>query len=93
MYLPQIAMDSFLISVPVLKAHTLAGVTLGLKNMMGLLPPTKYCAGGWGKSSFHEDVHGSVADLNRYRAPDFTLLDATCGCLRPTSGVPAATPL
>ncbi|MCI5149891.1 MAG: DUF362 domain-containing protein, partial [Candidatus Electrothrix sp. MAN1_4] len=36
LFLPDIAVESFLLSVPVLKAHTLSGVTLTMKNMMGL---------------------------------------------------------
>ena len=80
MHLPRIALDSFLISVPVLKAHTLAGVTLTMKNMMGLVPPAHYRSGrSWKKSAFHRQIQEAIADLNRYRAPDFTLLDATVG--------------
>ncbi len=80
MYLPPLALDCFLISVPVLKAHSLAGVTLTMKNMMGLVPPQHYRTGGsWKKSAFHHRIQDSVADLNRYRTPDFTVLDATVG--------------
>jgi len=80
MYLPEIVFESFLISVPVLKAHSLAGVTLTMKNMMGLAPPAHYQQGGpWKKSSFHRKIQEAVFDLNRYRTPDFTLLDATIG--------------
>ena len=80
MHLPRIVMESFLISVPVLKAHSLAGVTLTLKNMMGTAPPSHYRRGGsWKKSAFHERIQEAVADLNRYRTPDFTVLDATIG--------------
>ncbi len=79
MPLPRIALESFLISVPVLKAHTLAGVTLTMKNMMGLVPPAQFCNGSWKKSAFHDRVQEGIADLNRYRTPDFTLLDASVG--------------
>ena len=80
MYLPRIAIESFLLSVPVLKAHSLAGVTLTMKNMMGLVPPSHYREGNsWKKSAFHNQIQPAVADLNRYRTPDFTLLDATVG--------------
>lgn len=80
MYLPRIAMESFLLSVPVLKAHSLAGVTLTMKNMMGLVPPSHYREGNsWKKSAFHTQIQQAVRDLNRYRTPDFTLLDATVG--------------
>jgi len=80
MHLPKIVFDSFLISVPVLKAHSLAGVTLTMKNMMGLAPPAHYQQGGhWKKAAFHDGIQEAVYDLNRYRTPDFTLLDATVG--------------
>lgn len=80
MYLPKLLDEVFLLSVPVLKAHSLAGVTLTLKNMMGCAPPSHYQQGGhWGKSSFHNRIHEAVLDLNRYRCADFTLLDGTRG--------------
>ena len=80
MYLPQIVFESFLISVPVLKAHSLAGVTLTMKNMIGLAPPAHFQQGGhWKKAAFHQNIQEAVFDLNRYRTPDFTLLDATIG--------------
>jgi uncharacterized protein (DUF362 family) len=80
LYLPKIAFESYIISVPVLKVHTLAGVTLTMKNMMGFPPPSRYRHGNsWGKSSFHLSIQEAVADLNRYRTPDFTILDATVG--------------
>lgn len=79
-YLPEILFDSFLLSVPVLKAHTLSGVTVTMKNMMGAAPPQHYQRGGyWKKASFHDGIHEAVFDLNQYRYPDFTLLDATVG--------------
>ena len=79
-HLPRIALECFMLSVPVLKAHSLAGVTLTMKNMMGIAPPAYYRQGGrWKKSAFHSRIHEAIADLNRYRAPDFTLLDATVG--------------
>ncbi|MCK4739511.1 MAG: DUF362 domain-containing protein [Deltaproteobacteria bacterium] len=80
MHLPRIVMDSFLISVPVLKAHSLAGVTLTIKNMMGALPPSHYQGGGhWKKSIFHEKMQENLLSLAHYRVPDFTILDATVG--------------
>ena len=63
-----------------LKAHSLAGVTLTMKNMIGLAPPAHFQQGGyWKKASFHQGIQEAVFDLNRYRTPDFTLLDATIG--------------
>lgn len=79
-YLPELLDEVFLISIPVLKAHSLANVTLSMKNMMGCAPPSHYQQGGsWGKSAFHSRIHEAIFDLNRYRKPDFTLLDATVG--------------
>lgn len=93
MYLPELLFDSFLISLPVLKAHTLAGVTLTLKNMMGAAPPAHYQQGGhWKKAAFHHDIQAAVADLNRYRSPDFTLLDATVGLSQSHLGGPPCNP-
>lgn len=80
MHLPSILDEVFLLSVPVLKAHTLAKVTLSMKNMMGCAPPSHFRGNGnWGKSAFHEQIHQAIFDLNRYRTPDFTLLDASIG--------------
>ncbi|HBC87374.1 MAG TPA: hypothetical protein DCZ94_10500 [Lentisphaeria bacterium] len=79
MHLPEIVMDNFLFSVPVLKAHSMADVTLTMKNMMGAAPPKHYNAGSWKKSAFHERIQEAIFDLNRYRTPDFTLIDATVG--------------
>ena len=80
MFLPEILDSSFLLSVPVLKAHSLAGVTLTMKNMMGCAPPSHYQnRGSWKKSAFHSNIQEAIFDLNRYRSPDFTLLDATIG--------------
>ena len=80
LFLPEICYTCFLLSVPVLKVHTLAGVTLTMKNMMGLVPPAHYQQGSsWKKSSFHTNIQQAIADLNRYRTPDFTILDATIG--------------
>ena len=79
MYIPEIVMDSFLLSVPVLKAHSLSEVTLTMKNMIGVAPPEFYDAGGWKKSAFHQDIQNAIFDLNRYRTPDFSIIDATEG--------------
>lgn len=80
MHLPSILDEVFLFSLPVLKAHTLAGVTLTMKNMLGCAPPSHFRGqGSWGKSAFHQQIHEAIFDLNRYRTPDFTLLDASVG--------------
>ena len=79
-YLPQIALDSFIINLPVLKAHSLATVTLSLKNMMGFASPSKYQKGGyWRKSSFHDQMETSIIEMNLHRQADLNILDATVG--------------
>lgn len=80
MRLPEIAFESFILSVPVLKAHSLAGITGTLKNMMGFAPPAFYQQGGhWKKSSFHRRMHESIVELNRYVTPELTVLDGRTG--------------
>ena len=81
MYLPEIAFTHFIISVPVLKAHSLATVTGTMKNMMGFAPPKYFSgqSGVWKKAAFHQDMHQAITDLNRYRSPDLSVLDATIG--------------
>lgn len=81
MYLPKLIETHYIISVPVLKAHSLTEVTGAMKNMMGLLPPKYYKGkhGIWNKAIFHNRIHESIVDLNRYAAPDLSILDATVG--------------
>lgn len=80
-YLPEIAFTHFIISVPVLKAHSYSIITGTMKNMIGFAPPKYYSGtfGTWKKAAFHEDMHQAIIDLNRYRQPDMTLMDATVG--------------
>ncbi len=80
-YLPEIVFSSFLISTPVLKAHSLSQITGSLKNMVGIAPPKHYQGqyGVWKKVAFHKDIHQSVLDLHRYRSSDLTLIDASIG--------------
>lgn len=77
-YLPEMAFTHYIISLPVLKAHSIATITGTLKNMMGFAPPKHY-GGSWKKSAFHRQMQQAVIDLNRYRRPDLSLLDASIG--------------
>lgn len=80
MWLPEIIFDAFLISVPVLKAHSLAEVTISMKNLVGCAPPSHYQVGqSWKKSAFHTHMQQSIFELNFYRKPDFCLVDASIG--------------
>lgn len=79
MHLPEAAFTHGIVSLPVLKAHSLADVTGTLKNMMGFPPPKHYQGGGWKKASFHARMHASIRDLNSYITPHLTIMDATVG--------------
>lgn len=92
-HLPEIAFTHFIVSLPVLKAHSLAGITGTRKNMIGFAPPQYYGSfGGWKKSTFHLQMHGAISDLNRYRTPDLTLLDASVGLAEYHLGGPVCDP-
>ncbi len=81
MYLPEIAFSHYIISVPVLKAHSLAGMTGCLKNMMGFAQPKYYSGryGIWKKAVFHGKMQESVIDLNRYLRPNLSIMDCSIG--------------
>ncbi|MFC1813210.1 DUF362 domain-containing protein [Thermodesulfobacteriota bacterium] len=80
-YLPEIAFSYFIISLPVLKVHSIAGITGTLKNMIGFAPPKYYSSGlgGWKKAAFHNHMQQAIIDLNQYRVPDLSLMDASVG--------------
>ncbi|ABA89755.1 protein of unknown function DUF362 [Syntrophotalea carbinolica DSM 2380] len=91
--MPRMVMDSFVISAAVLKAHSLAEVTLSMKNMIGVAPPAYYQQGGhWKKSAFHAQMHRSIFELNRYRKPDLAFIDASVGLAEYHLGGPTCEP-
>ena len=81
MWLPEAVFEHVLISLPVLKAHSLAQLTGTMKNMMGLAPPEYYGGhhGSWKKASFHLHLDQAIIELNHHRRPDFTVMDASIG--------------
>jgi uncharacterized protein (DUF362 family) len=81
MYLPEIAFSHYIISVPVLKAHSLAVMTGTLKNMIGFAQPQYYSGthGIWKKSLFHGKMQESVIDLNKNLVPDLSVMDCSIG--------------
>ncbi len=93
LWLPRVVLESFVVSAAVLKAHSLAGVTLSMKNMMGCAPAAHYRRGGdWNKASFHARMGASVFELNRYRKPDLALVDASVGLAEFHLGGPTCDP-
>jgi uncharacterized protein (DUF362 family) len=68
------------INVPVAKHHALSKLTLGLKNVMGVI--------GDGRGNLHHNFAQSMTDLNLVVRPKLTIIDATRILLRngPTGG-------
>jgi uncharacterized protein (DUF362 family) len=68
------------INVPIAKHHKLSKLTLGLKNVMGVI--------GGNRGEIHKGIHQRLADLNLVIRPKLTIIDATRILLRngPTGG-------
>jgi uncharacterized protein (DUF362 family) len=57
------------INVPVAKHHGLTGLTLGLKNIMGVM--------GGNRGSIHKYIDSALADINAVLKSQLTVIDAT----------------
>ncbi|MFC1586092.1 DUF362 domain-containing protein [Fibrobacterota bacterium] len=76
-YVPEIVIDAFVISVPVLKDHCFTVTTCAMKNMFGIAP-APYYSGSWNKSQLHSpSTHRSVFDVCLYKKPDLSVVDAS----------------
>ena len=79
LYLPEALFNAdLLVSMPKLKTHHWAGVTLSLKNMFGVVPGSVY---GWPKNALHwAGIHGSILDINSsLPIPQFAIVDGIVG--------------
>lgn len=77
LYMPKIALDAFIISVPVLKDHSFTTTTIAMKNMFAL-PPARFYSGSWNKSKLHSpSTDKSVVDICLYKKPDLSVVDAS----------------
>jgi uncharacterized protein (DUF362 family) len=78
LYLPKTALGvDFLVSIPKLKTHHWAGVTLSLKNMFGVVPGSCY---GWPKNVLHwAGIDRAILDINAVARPDFAIVDGIVG--------------
>jgi len=79
LYLPVSVLESDLIvSMPKLKTHKWAGVTLSMKNMFGIVPGAVY---GWPKNVLHwAGIDGSILDVNAaLPTPRFNIVDGIVG--------------
>lgn len=65
--------SNVIINVPVMKTHDALNVTLGLKNMKGIIHITD-------KKRFHKwGLAQSIVDLNKIALPELTVMDGTVG--------------
>jgi uncharacterized protein (DUF362 family) len=78
LFLPKTVLGvDFLVSMPKLKTHHWAGVTLSLKNMFGIVPGGCY---GWPKNVLHwAGIDRSILDINAAARPDFAIVDGIVG--------------
>jgi uncharacterized protein (DUF362 family) len=77
------ARDSFIVSVPRLKRHSGAIVTISMKNMIGAVPDSE-------KGRFHQvNLEECIADLNVAIPPRLVIVDATRAMTKtgPSGGV------
>ena len=77
-YFPRTVLEAdFIVSLPKLKTHHWAGVTLSLKNMFGIVPGSCY---GWPKNVLHwAGITNSILDINSTVRPDFAIVDGIVG--------------
>jgi uncharacterized protein (DUF362 family) len=91
LYLPKTVLGvDFLVSMPKLKTHHWAGVTLSLKNMFGIVPGSCY---GWPKNVLHwAGIDRAILDINAAARPDFAIVDGIVGMEGngPIQGTPKA---
>ena len=79
LYIPETLFNAdLLVSMPKLKTHHWAGVTLSLKNMFGIVPGSIY---GWPKNALHwAGIHRSILDINSsLPIPQFAIVDGIVG--------------
>src|ERR1700734_1086543 len=78
LFLPKTVLGvDFLVSMPKMKTHHWAGVTLSLKNMFGIVPGSCY---GWPKNVLHwAGIDRAILDINAAARPDFAIVDGIIG--------------
>ena len=74
LWLPRAVLASdFIVSMPKVKTHHWAGVTLSMKNMFGIVPGCRY---GWPKNVLHwAGIHESILDICATVRPNFVIAD------------------
>jgi uncharacterized protein (DUF362 family) len=76
--LPQPILDAdILVSMPKMKTHHWAGVTLAMKNLFGIMPGVYY---GWPKNVLHDQgLLESILDINATVRPHLAIVDGVVG--------------
>ena len=74
LWLPRTVLKAdFLVSMPKIKTHHWAGVTLSMKNMFGVVPGARY---GWPKNILHwKGIQESILDLGATVPVHFVIAD------------------
>jgi len=74
LWLPRTVLEAdFLVSMPKIKAHHWAGVTLSMKNMLGVVPGARY---GWPKNILHwKGIQESILDVSATIPVHFVIAD------------------
>ncbi|HUY12625.1 MAG TPA: DUF362 domain-containing protein [Terriglobia bacterium] len=78
LYFPESVLGTdFLVSMPKLKTHRWAGVSLSLKNLFGIVPGSCY---GWPKNILHwAQIPRAILDIASTVRPDFAIVDGIVG--------------
>ncbi|HZS03234.1 MAG TPA: DUF362 domain-containing protein [Blastocatellia bacterium] len=78
LWLPETILGADLVvSMPKMKTHHWAGVTLSLKNLFGVIPSVRY---GWPKNVLHwHGIDESIVDIATTVRPGFTIIDGIEG--------------
>jgi uncharacterized protein (DUF362 family) len=78
LWLPrQVTEADFILSVPKLKTHHWAGVTLSLKNLLGVIPGSRY---GWPKNIIHMNgINATILGLYQSLPPVLSIIDGIIG--------------
>ena len=78
LYLPSsLRRADLIVSLPKMKTHHWAGVTLAMKNLFGVMPGVAY---GWPKNVLHQaGIPASILDVNAAVGPDLAIVDGIVG--------------
>ena len=78
LWLPRtVLVSDFVVSMPKVKTHHWAGVTLSMKNLFGVVPGVAY---GWPKNPLHwRGIDRSILDINAAVPAQFVIADGIIG--------------